>query len=207
MFEARELAATRGDTTLFSGLGFSLAPGALLRVTGANGTGKTSLLRALCGLLLPSAGEVRWNGENVRALREEYWKHLAYVGHADALKDDLTVEENLAIACALAGLQIPAPRARAAIEGFGLAGRERLPARALSQGQRRRAALARLAVSEMLPLWILDEPFAALDAAAVEHVQSLAGEHLARGGMVVLTTHQEARIKAPSVTDINLDRR
>ncbi len=207
MLEARELAATRGDTTLFSGLGFSLAPGALLRVTGANGTGKTSLLRALCGLLLPSAGEVRWNGENVRALREEYWKHLAYVGHADALKDDLTVEENLAIACALAGLQIPAPRARAAIEGFGLAGRERLPARALSQGQRRRAALARLAVSEMLPLWILDEPFAALDAAAVEHVQSLAGEHLARGGMVVLTTHQEARIKAPSVTDINLDRR
>ncbi len=207
MLEARELAATRGDTTLFSGLGFSLAPGALLRVTGANGSGKTSLLRALCGLLMPSAGEVRWNGENVRALREEYWKHLAYVGHADALKDDLTVEENLAIACALAGLQIPAPRARAAIEGFGLAGRERLPARALSQGQRRRAALARLAVSEMLPLWILDEPFAALDAAAVEHVQSLAGEHLARGGMVVLTTHQEARIKAPSVTDINLDRR
>jgi heme exporter protein A len=207
MLEARELAATRGDTTLFSGLGFSLAPGALLRVTGANGSGKTSLLRALCGLLMPSSGEVRWNGENVRALREEYWKHLAYVGHADALKDDLTVEENLATACALAGLQVSASRARAAIESLGLAGRGRLPARALSQGQRRRAALARLAVSEVLPLWILDEPFAALDAQAVEQVQSLAGEHLARGGMVVLTTHQDARIKAPSVTDINLDRR
>ena len=207
MLEARELAATRGDTTLFSGLCLSLAPGALLRVTGANGSGKTSLLRALCGLLMPSAGEVRWNGENVRALREEYWKHLAYVGHADALKDDLTVEENLAITCALAGLQVPASRANAAIEGFGLAGRERLPARALSQGQRRRAALARLAVSEALPLWILDEPFAALDAAAVEHVQSIVGAHLTRGGMVVLTTHQEARIKAPTVTDINLDRR
>jgi len=207
MLETRDLAATRGDTTLFSGLGFSLSPGALLRVTGANGSGKTSLLRALCGLLMPSAGEVRWNGENVRALREEYWKHLAYVGHADALKDDLTVEENLAITCALAGLQVPASRANAAIEGFGLAGRERLPARALSQGQRRRAALARLAVSEALPLWILDEPFAALDAAAVEHVQSIVGAHLTRGGMVVLTTHQEARIKAPTVTDINLDRR
>ena len=207
MLEARELAATRGDTTLFSGLGFSLAPGVLLRVTGANGSGKTSLLRALCGLLVPSTGEVRWKGENVRALREEYWKHLAYVGHADALKDDLTVEENLAIGCALAGLQVSASRTRAAIESLGLAGRERLPARALSQGQRRRAALARLAVSDALPLWILDEPFAALDAAAVDRVQSLAGEHLARGGMVVLTTHQEARIKAPTVTDINLDRR
>src|SRR5258706_1545108 len=206
MLEARELAATRGDTTLFSGLGFSLAPGALLRVTGANGSGKTSLLRALCGLLMPSAGVVRWNGENVRVLREEYWKHLAYVGHADALKDDLTVEENLAIACVIAGLQVSASRARAAIDSLGLAGRERLPAKALSQGQRRRAALARLAVSEALPLWILDEPFAALDAQAVERVQSLPDEHLARGGMVVLTTHQDVRIKAPSVTDINLDR-
>ena len=207
MLEAQNLAATRGDTTLFSELSFTLAPGALLRLTGANGSGKTSLLRALCGLLMPSAGEVRWNGENIRALREEYWKHLAYVGHADALKGDLTVEENLAIGCALTGLRVPASRVRAAIESLGLAGRERLPARVLSQGQRRRAALARLAVSEALPLWILDEPFAALDTAAVERVQSLVGEHLSRGGMVVLTTHQEARIKAPSVTDINLDRR
>jgi heme exporter protein A len=207
MLEARELEATRGGVTLFSGLAFTLRPGALLRVTGANGSGKTSLLRVLCGLAQPSAGDVRWNGESIRALREEYWKHLAYVGHADALKDDLTVEENLAIACALAGLQVPVSRARAAIESLGLAGRESLPARTLSQGQRRRAALARLAVSEALALWILDEPFAALDAAAVERVQSLVGEHLARGGMVVLTTHQEARIKAPSVTDINLDRR
>ena len=206
MLEARELEATRGDATLFTGLGFTIRPGALVRVTGANGSGKTSLLRALCGLLMPTAGEVRWNGTNIRALREEYWKNLAYVGHADALKDDLTVEENLSVACALAGLRVSASRAGAATKGFGLAGRERLPARALSQGQRRRAALARLAVSDSLPLWILDEPFAALDAAAVERVQALVGEHLARGGMVVLTTHQEARIKAPAVTDINLDR-
>jgi heme exporter protein A len=204
MLEARELAATRGDATLFSGLAFSLAPGTLLRVTGANGSGKTSLLRALCGLLMPSAGEVRWNGENVRALREEYWKHLVYIGHADALKDDLTTEENLAFACALAGMKISASRVRAALESLGMAGRERLPARALSQGQRRRTALARLAVAESLPLWILDEPFAALDAAAVERVQSIVTGHLARGGMVVLTTHQEARIQASSVTDVRL---
>ena len=206
MLEARELEATRGDATLFTGLGLTLRPGALARVTGANGSGKTSLLRALCGLLMPTAGEVRWNGTNIRALREEYWKNLAYIGHADALKGDLTVEENLAINCALAGHGISPSQSRAALASFGLAGRERLPARALSQGQRRRAALARLAVSAALPLWILDEPFAALDAAAVERVQRLAGEHLASGGMVVLTSHQEAAITAPAVTDINLDR-
>ena len=207
MLEARDLATTRGDNTLFSGLAFSLVPGALLRVTGANGSGKTSLLRALCGLLLPSAGEVCWNGANVRALREEYWRNLAYIGHADGLKGDLTVAENLAFACALAGLEVPFSRMEAAVESLGLAGRERLPARALSQGQRRRTALARLAVSEAQPLWILDEPFAALDAQAVETVQSLVSAHLGRGGMVVMTTHQEARIAAPSVTDLSLDRR
>lgn len=205
MLEASNLEATRGTATLFTGLGFTLRPGALLRVTGSNGSGKTSLLRALCGLLLPSAGAVLWNGENIRALREEYCKRLAYVGHANALKDDLTVEENLAVSCAISGLGVSPERSRSALESFGLSGRMHLPARALSQGQRRRAALARLALSEALPLWVLDEPFAALDTAAIERVQSLAGAHLARGGMVVLTTHQEARIEAPAVIDIHLD--
>ena len=204
MLEARELAATRGDRTLFRGLAFALAPGALLRVTGANGRGKTTLLRALCGLLLPAAGEVRWKGENIRALREEYWAQLVYIGHANALKDDLTPEENLVFACGIGGRAISRERARAALARFGLSGREQLPVRALSQGQRRRAALALLAVAEAAALWILDEPFAALDAAGIALVQSLAGEHLARGGMVVLTTHQEARIETPSVIDINL---
>lgn len=206
MLEARELAATRGDATLFSGLVLSLAPGALLRVTGANGAGKTSLLRTLCGLLMPSAGEVRWKGENIRALREEYWKHLVYVGHADALKADLTAEENLRVSCAIAGVDLTPARAHAALQSFGLAGRERLPARALSQGQRRRVALSRLAASPA-PLWILDEPFAALDAAAVERVRGLIHEHLARGGMAVLTTHQEPRIAAEKVTELVLDSR
>ena len=207
MLEARELATSRGDATLFSGLSFTLAPGALLRVSGTNGSGKTSLLRALCGLLMPSAGEVRWKGENIRAQREEYWKHLVYIGHADALKDDLTAEENLTFSCALSGLQVSASRVRAALDTLGLAGRERLPARALSQGQRRRTALARLAVAESQPLWILDEPFAALDTGAVAQVQALASAHLARGAMVVLTTHQDAHIEAPSVFDIRLGHR
>jgi heme exporter protein A len=204
MLEASELEATRGDAVLFSGLGFSLAPGALLHVTGANGSGKTSLLRALCGLLMPSAGEVRWNGENIRSLREEYWKHLAYVGHPNALKDDLTAEENLAVGCALAGIAVSAAQSRSALEGFGLGARARLPVRALSQGQRRRAALARLALSETLPLWVLDEPFAALDAAAVDLVRSLASQHLAGGGMVVITSHQEVGIAAASQAAISL---
>ena len=207
MLEARELAATRGDTTLFSGLAFTLESGVLVRVTGANGSGKTSLLRALCGLLMPSAGEVRWNGENVRSLREEYWKQLAYIGHADALKDDLTAEENLAFSCALAGLTVSPSRIRAALQSLGIiAGRERLPTRVLSQGQRRRTGLARLALAETQPLWVLDEPFAALDMAAVEQVQALASAHLSRGGMIVLTTHQDARIDARAVVDVKLDR-
>jgi heme exporter protein A len=204
MFEAANLECVRGSRTLFRGVGFSLAPGALLRVIGSNGSGKTSLTRMLCGLLEPAAGEVRWKGENIRALREEFCEHLLYIGHANALKDDLTATENLAFACGIAGLTVPYERVHAALARFGLAGCERLPVRSLSQGQRRRAALARLAVGEAQPLWILDEPFAALDAAGIDLVQSLASEHLARGGMVVLTTHQDARIEAPSVTDINL---
>jgi heme exporter protein A len=204
MLEARKLEATRGDAVLFRNLSFSLAAGTLLRVAGSNGSGKTSLLRALCGLLLPSAGEVLWNGRNIRTLREEYGRHLAYVGHANALKEDLTAEENLSVNCALAGLSVAPSQLRAALQDFGLGGRAALPLRALSQGQRRRAALARLAVSAAASLWILDEPFAALDAAAVEQVQSLVAAHLARGGMAVITTHQEARIAAPSVLDIRL---
>ena len=206
MLETLDLESTRGDAVIFSGLSFTLRPGGLLRVTGANGSGKTSLLRALCGLLAPTAGEVRWNGGNIRSLREEYWKSLLYIGHASALKDDLTAAENLAVACALSGSRVEPARARDALAHFGLAGRSGYPVKTFSQGQRRRAALARLALGETLPLWILDEPFAALDASAVELVQAAAGEHLVRGGMVVLTTHQEVRVRANSVTDINLDR-
>jgi heme exporter protein A len=191
--EAVDLQCTRGERTLFNGLGFRLRGGELLRIVGANGSGKTSLLRIACGLLEPTSGEVRWGGENIRRLQEEFWRQLVYVGHANAIKDDLTAAENLQVACTLAGVRAQPARIGDALRRLGLAGCKNLPARVLSQGQRRRVALARLALSEAM-LWILDEPFAALDAAAVEYVQNLIAEHVRGGAAVILATHLEARI-------------
>ena len=196
MLEGIGLECVRGERTLFRDLDFKLERGALLRVAGENGSGKTSLLRIVCGLTPPAAGELRWRGENIRSLREDYWKELVYIGHANALKDDLTAQENLRIGCRLAGLAASAAQTLDALERFGVGRCAKLPARVLSQGQRRRVALARLGVSAALPLWVLDEPFTALDAAAVENLEALVGEHLNRGGAVMLTTHQEVRIAA-----------
>lgn len=202
--EAVDLRCVRGERALFEGLSFALNGGELLRIAGPNGSGKTSLLRIACGLLEPDRGEVRWGGENVRRLREEFWARLLYLGHANALKDDLTAAENLEIACTLAGVVADGRRIAAALERLGLAGRENLPARVLSQGQRRRVALARLALGEEAALWVLDEPFTALDAAAVECVRGLIGGHVSRGGGVLYTTHHEAGIDAAVSRRIDL---
>lgn len=207
MLEITDLECVRGDRTLFSGLSLALRGGELLRVAGANGSGKTSLLRIVCGLLSPAHGEVRWHGGNIRSLREEYWKQLVYVGHSNAVKDDLTATENLVVACTLAGMKVEREQACTALARFGLAGREALPAKVLSQGQRRRVALARLLLSEAVPLWVLDEPFAALDATAVDCVETLIAQHVARGATVVFTTHQEAQIAATMALTIDLDTR
>ena len=202
--EAVDLHCARGERTLFDGLSFTLKGGELLRIGGPNGSGKTSLLRIACGLLEPNRGEVRWGGENVRKLKEEYWVRLLYIGHANALKDDLTASENLAVACALAGVVADERRISGALDNLGLAGRENLPARVLSQGQRRRVALARLALGAGAPLWVLDEPFTALDAAAIECVQGLISGHVSRGGGVLYTTHYEASIGAAVSRRIDL---
>jgi heme exporter protein A len=204
MLEGTGLECVRGDRSLFRGLDFTLERGELLRVAGENGSGKTSLLRIVCGLSPPVAGEVRWHGESIRRLREDYWKDLVYIGHANALKDDLTAGENLRIGCALAGLPVPMEETLQALEAFGVRGCADLPARVLSQGQRRRVCLAKLAVSRSRPLWILDEPFTALDKAAVEHVQDLIARHLGAGGAVMLTTHQEVAIAAAASRRLDL---
>ena len=190
MLEASDLECERGGRRLFRALTFSVNSGEIVRVAGANGSGKTSLLRILCGLLTPSAGEVRWNGARIQSLKEEYARHLLYLGHAPAVKDELTGAENLRVACVLAGLSTTAEQRRDALARFGVPGDK--PVRQLSQGQRRRAALARLAVSWQAPLWLLDEPFTALDAAAAELTRTLLGEHAQRGGSVVYSTHQDA---------------
>jgi heme exporter protein A len=140
---------------------------------------------------------VRWHGRNVRKLREDYWKDLVYVGHMNGVKDDLTVRENLRVNAEVAGRPASPDRLADALDRVGLTGFEDRMARFLSQGQRRRIALARLYVSETAPLWILDEPFTALDVKGVAELSALIGQHVRNGNTVALVTHQEVPIDAP----------
>ncbi len=190
MLTVQDLEARRGRRVLFSGLALEAAPGQLLRVAGANGAGKTTLLRMLVGLTMPTAGEVRWRGQPIARQRDSFYRDLVYLGHAAALKDDLSAFENVQMLAALGGDTVTRAEAAAALAAAGLKGRERLPARVLSAGQRRRVALARLALGGPQRLWVLDEPFNALDTAAGEWLAGLVRSCLAAGGVVVLTSHQ-----------------
>jgi heme exporter protein A len=204
MLEVRNLECVRGDHRLFTGLNFSLRTGELLHLRGSNGSGKTSLLRTLCGLMAPADGEILWQGKNIRAQRDEYFNQLLYLGHLGSIKGDLTAFENLRTACRLAGQPVDEDRLLDALKTMGLAGRQDLPTKVLSQGQKRRVALARLLVSEA-KLWILDEPFNALDVGAVEQLKQLVAQRVHSGGLVILTTHQEVEIETGQIRHINLD--
>ena len=203
MLTAHGLACVRGDRLLFKDVGLALEAGSLLYVLGENGSGKSSLLRMLCGLLMPGQGEILWAGKSIKHHAEQYLPNLKYLGHLNGLKDDLTALENLQMGARIAGQDVTAAAALAALTAIGIARCANLPVRVLSQGQKRRVALAALWLSRS-PLWILDEPFAALDVAATEVLAARISEHLAAGGMTILTSHQDVPIKAKSTVSLSL---
>jgi heme exporter protein A len=205
MLEVIGLGCLRGERRLFGGVSFKLKPGGLIWIQGGNGSGKTTLLRTLCGLTQAMAGTVRWRDETIQALGEDYRRELTYIGHANGLKEDLSALENLRIAARLAGQPVSREAGVEALQGSGLAGREHLPVKFLSQGQRRRATLARLRLVNSRTLWLLDEPFNALDTRAVADMRHIMENHLARGGMIALTTHQDVDIQAADTQTLRLD--
>lgn len=204
MLEVIGLECARGERTLFKNLGFTLPRGTLFELRGENGSGKTSLLRAIAGLLSPMAGEIRWDGVDVRKLGDDYRAQFAWLGHLNGLKDELSAFENLTLIAPLLGINANAGMIEETLRAFGLRRALHLPCKVLSQGQKRRAALARIALSTNRPLWVLDEPFAALDVAAVAFLQSVIEKHLANAGIVMLTTHQEVPIQTPNRIRIEL---
>ncbi|HEX6042933.1 MAG TPA: cytochrome c biogenesis heme-transporting ATPase CcmA [Pyrinomonadaceae bacterium] len=203
LLEVSKLGCVRGDRRLFSGLDLSVPAGTFVQVTGPNGSGKTSLLRILCGLLAPAEGEIKWQGENIRSLGEEYFTSVTYLGHRHGIKDELSGIENLRISNALNGIETSKERARSVLERMGLGGRESLPARLLSEGQRRRVALARLLICETR-LWLLDEVMTSLDKGAMALIRSLIEEHLAGGGIAIVATHQELQLATGSTMRLEL---
>lgn len=194
ILEVRGLTCERGERTLFEGMSFAVNAGSLVRIAGSNGAGKTTLLRLMTGLMRPVEGEILWRGVPIQKAREDFWRELCYVGHRNGVKDDLSVMENVLINARVASLTVLEQAAREALAAVGLSDFEDVPAGQLSQGQRRRVALARLWVSESVPLWVLDEPFTALDVKAVERLSDLISRHVREGGVVMLVTHQEVPV-------------
>src|SRR5574343_154100 len=203
MLEADNLECVRGERRLFAGLGFKLEAGELLYLQGKNGAGKTSLLRMIIGLLPPEAGEIRWKGKSIRRNGDDFRADLCYLGHLNAIKEELTPLENLLASAHRADETLSEDDALDALEQVGLAGREDLACKYLSQGQKRRVALARL-VKERRPLWVLEEPCVAIDVAAVCWLAHIISGHLQRGGLAVMTTHQLVGIPAGTVRELKL---
>jgi heme exporter protein A len=193
LLTTENLECTRDDRLLFSGLGFELPSGQVLQIEGPNGSGKTSLLRILCGLRRPDDGCVKWCGEDIAGGREDYYANMAYIGHLPCVKADLSTEENI---CALLDTRTQSASSAEigrVLANVGLAGFEDVPAKALSSGQRRRVLLAYLLLTRA-KLWILDEPLTALDVQGVELMETMILEHREQGGSVIFTTHHGMKL-------------
>jgi heme exporter protein A len=204
MLDLVELTCLRGERRLFHQLSLSIPPGTLVAVSGENGSGKTSLLRMLCGLLPPEQGTVRWQGRDIAEQREAYQGQLIYLGHLNGLKDDLTPLENLTFSALMSGVPVSEADCCDALQAVGLgSSAQRLSSGLLSQGQKRRAALARLWMTAR-PLWILDEPFAALDAAATRELTRRLDLHVKGGGIVMASTHQDIGVSPDVIRHVRL---
>lgn len=201
--EAKDLEYARDDRVLFSSLNFEVHAGEVLQIEGPNGSGKTTLLRILCGLINADQGQIFWSGQDIQKNRYDFSVHTSYVGHHDGLKGDCTPLENLTLSHALSGAEKKLSPQEALII-VGLKGFDHQLCRTLSAGQRRRVALARLLTSPS-KLWILDEPFTAIDKSGINELEKLIADHVSTGGMVILTSHHEVNLKGIKSLHLNLD--
>jgi len=202
VLEAHDLKCVKGSTELFSDVHLEVQSGEALVVEGSNGSGKTSLLRILCGFNCPAVGEITWNGESVEG-HESYQQQISYIGHASGVKLDLTVIENLVFAQRLVGSERTEAEIKEIIRAVGLFKQRNILTRKLSAGQKRRVALARLQL-EKRQLWILDEPLTALDRDFVTEFEVVLKNHLEQKGMLIVTTHRELKLPSAIMKQINL---
>ena len=208
LLAVKNLQCVRGDRILFSQLSFSVVSGQLLYIQGENGSGKTTLLRTLCGLSQAEAGEISWNNESIQTLAEDYTAKVLYIGHQAGIKEELTPVENCQFAATLSGLDVTREQAINALTQVNIARCADLPSRVLSQGQKRRVALARLWLHTntlLMPVWILDEPFTALDANAITVLTSHIETFVNAGGIVLMTSHQAPMFNANIMQRLQLN--